>query len=299
MDYNVIEYYYLIFGILTICQYLFLVSDGYYLSNNKTYYFCPPFNLIKPLSYIYHNILLTSLFILGFLIILKIEPLSLWFALVCLILLYLVFFCYSSWHHDIYLMMLLSGLTAGLALPNENISQAFSFLIKFQVSSMYFFAAIAKCNYINSNKVIFQNLILYPRIKELAITNNIWRISIGFGVIITESILCIIFWIPNIFVTYIGAIIGIVFHLSTIIFIGRGRLFHATLPSIYLLFIFEHDNFNQLNIFLIIFGIISCYFFIMKYVILVLLKKILPIRFYNKILFIKKIIKNYLTKFTN
>ena len=289
---NIIEIYYSVFGILILCHFLYLICDKYYFLSRNVYYLVPPIPFVRPLNTLLHNIVLLSLLPLGCLVVLNIQPLSLWLGLASLILFYLNFLCYSSWHHDIFLMILLTALSSGLALSADVQQTDFIFLIKFQVSSMYFFAAIGKLRYINQNNQIFQKLLLWAHLRLLVERNHIFGSLIGLSIIITESILAIIFWIPNVTLLYAGIVIGIMFHLSTVILIGRGRLFHATLPSIYILFLIDHEKVISAEILLIILvGIASCYFITMKYVFKILLKRWLPDHLYSSLRHFRNTIK--------
>jgi len=193
-------------------------------------------------------------------------------------------------------MTLITALSSGLALPGDTMQSTFLFLIKFQVSSIYFFAAIGKLQYINLNDNILSKLIIWSHLRLLVERNHIFRLLVGLGVIFTEGLLAVIFWIPNFYILCAGIFIGIMFHLSTIILVGRGRLFHATLPSIYILFLSDYEIDISAEILLIILvGIASCYFITMKYVFKILLKRWLPDHLYSSLRHFRNTIKDYLT----
>jgi hypothetical protein len=147
-------------------------------------------------------------------------------------------FCFSFWHHDIYLNTILVFLFymwyifPKLLLFNIPL---FKFLILLQVSFVYLFTAIHKFNYHFISSKLLISKITSMKLRNFLLSNNVCIFNIF--IIFVECFLSTIIFFHDSSYSYIYILFGLLFHCSTFLFTGLGRTYHLILPSCYILIV--------------------------------------------------------------
>lgn len=233
--------YRVLLGIIIIFHTLFLWKSGIRFNKNTNYFFSPPFPFIRPMPFRLHNLALyllptaAAMAIFG-----SNSTAAAGLFASSLILTYLSLFCYSAWHHDLFLSALiffLSGLY--FAFPGIPAAGMFATLIIFQISAVYFFSGLAKLNRGTLQSDLLVESAISPYRESIA--KRKWAaLPFKWSVVITELALGIVFWIPLAAVHKAAILFGSVFHTCVIFMTGRGRTFHAMMPAAYIMVILKN-----------------------------------------------------------
>lgn len=232
-----INLYRFLLGFVVFMHTLFLWKSGIRFNKKNNYFFSPPFPFIKLLPLPLHNAILYLLPLAGLLIMINNAYAAIGCFIAAIILIYFSLFCYSAWHHDLFLstlILFLSGMY--FAFPQPVLAKKFITLIIFQISLVYFFSGLAKLNSSLIKSDLLTESLINPY-RDFMLKNK-WIIKpYKWLAIITEIAFGFIFWIPLIAVQKVAIIVGALFHTGIIFMTGRGRTFHSMLPITYLLVI--------------------------------------------------------------
>lgn len=171
-------------------------------------------------------------------------------------------FCFSFWHHDIYLSTILFSLFyLWYIFPYLIIFDMplFKFLILLQVSFVYIFTVIHKFNFHFISSKLLLGKILNKSIRNFFQSMNIYFFNIF--IILTETFLGSIILFHDSKYFYIYIFIGLLFHCSTFLFTRLGRTYHLILPSCYILIV---PNQFQTNYLLVLFIPFAIYFLLIS-----------------------------------
>ena len=147
-------------------------------------------------------------------------------------------FCFSFWHHDLYLNTLFCLLVyLWFIFPDITFFDfsLFKFLILLQASFVYFITVINKLNreFINSYLLIEKIQFSWMRKYFFSKSPHFFNISI----ILIELFLSLIVFFYNSEYFFLYISIGFVFHFSIYLTTSLGRTYHLLLPSIYILIV--------------------------------------------------------------
>ena len=236
-----VRLYQILLVLVVMIHTLFFFRSGLHFKKDTNYYFFPPFPFIRRLPTLMHNAILILLPITGIIILSSYVPLVvIGCFLSAVFLFYLGFFCYSAWHHDIFLsvtIFFLSGMYFAFSQPT--IPNPFMTLIIFQMSVLYFFTGLSKLNSKLLKSRLFVEILFQPYRKFFL--RKQWLIQPFTSLIaLSELFLGFAFWLPIIGLQKLGIIFGTLLHIGMVIMTGRGRTFHTMLPAVYLLVILKN-----------------------------------------------------------
>ena len=154
-------------------------------------------------------------------------------------------FCFSFWHHDLYLntlfclLVYLWFLFPDLTFYNFSF---FEFLILLQVSFVYFITVIHKLNREFINSYLLVEKIQFSWIRKYLILKDPKFFNIAILLIEFFLSLIIFFYTSDYFFLYL--LIGFLFHFSIYLITSLGRTYHLLLPSVYILIVpLEYQSF--------------------------------------------------------
>jgi len=237
-----------ILGLILLLQSIHLLKSDYIIRGNEPRFSWSVFNLSFCLPKIYHNLTIISLIPLGLLQFLFYDILSGSVLMISAgILFYLNIYCFSYWHHDIFLngcINLLAALWAffpNLIIYKESYN-VFAILIVFQILFLYFFSFLTKCNrfLIRSPDLMatIQNR-KYIRfyLRKLILYHPMIFVPLNISAIFIELYLAIGLFLPFSYSIEIFVVIGVLFHMILYYLNHLGRSFHALIPATYLVFL--------------------------------------------------------------
>ena len=230
-------------GVILLLQFGFLLKGGYVFSRGRVLFLSPPFPFVAPLPRVVHNSATLLLPIAAVAIMIgEGEVAGAACLLASIMLFYLAIFCYSGWHHDIFLnalVLFLLGLYFTLGSTDRMETSPFFDLIRSQITIVYLFAGLAKLNRQTLRTDLLANTLVVPRLR--ALLGDRRRLP-PFNALVTlsELALPILLWVPNSTVLSIALVSGVSLHMGMVILTRRGRTFHALMPAVYVLFLIPY-----------------------------------------------------------
>lgn len=147
-------------------------------------------------------------------------------------------FCFSFWHHDLYLntlfclLVYLWFLFPDLTFYNFSF---FEFLILLQVSFVYFITVIHKLNREFINSYLLIEKIQFSFLRSFFLKKNPKYFNIL--IILFELFLGLIIFFYKCDIFFLYLFIGYIFHFSIFLITSLGRTYHLLLPSMYIIIV--------------------------------------------------------------
>mgnify|MGYP007047356466 CR=1 FL=1 len=176
-------------------------------------------------------------------------------------------FCFSFWHHDLYLNTLFCLLVYFWFLFPDLTFYHFSlfeFLILLQITFAYLITVIHKFNIQFLNSTLLIEKIQITKIKVFFLKKNPTCFNIS--IILIECFLSLIIFFYNNDFFFLYLIIGVIFHFTIYLLTGLGRTYHLLFPSFYILIV--PLDFQYLYLFALspLFGFYFCKLFLHNFI---------------------------------